>query len=47
MTIFSLDELEIMQKRKGDGISKEEEFHAVASRRNRGKGKKNVNLSII
>jgi hypothetical protein len=32
---------------KGNGASKEEEFHVIASRRNRGRGKKNVNFSII
>jgi hypothetical protein len=46
-TIFSLDEFETMQKRKGNGISKDEAFHAVASGRNRGRGKKVVNFSII
>jgi hypothetical protein len=45
--VFSLDEFETMQKKKGDGTSKEEESHAITSRRNRGRGKKNVNFSII
>jgi hypothetical protein len=42
-----LDELEITQKRKGNGTSKEEESHVVALRRNKGTCKKNVNFSII
>ncbi len=46
-TIFSMDEFETMQKRKGNGISKDEASHAVASRRNTGRGKKIVNFSII
>jgi hypothetical protein len=44
---FSLDEFEKMQKRKGDGTSKEEESHVVTSRRNRGRGWKKFNFSII
>jgi hypothetical protein len=46
MTIFSLEELKIVQKRKGDGISKEE-FHATTLGRNRGRRKKTVKISII
>jgi hypothetical protein len=42
-----MDEFETMQKRKGNGISKDEASHAVASRRNTGRGKKIVNFSII
>jgi hypothetical protein len=36
-----------MQERKKNGTSKEEESHVVAPRRDRGRGKKNVNFSSI
>jgi len=41
-----LDKLQTTDKRKGDGENKEES-HAIASRRNKIRGKKNVNFSII
>ncbi len=39
-TIFLMDKFETTQEKKSDGTSKEEESDAVASRRNRRKGKK-------
>jgi hypothetical protein len=45
--IFSLDEFKTMQKKKGNDASKEEESHVATSRKNRRRGKKNVNFSII
>jgi hypothetical protein len=46
-TIFFVDKFETMQKRKRDGISKEEESHVVTPRKNKGRDKKNVNFSSI
>jgi hypothetical protein len=42
-----LDKLQTTDKRKGNGRSKEEESHVIASGRNKRRGKKNVNFSII
>lgn len=46
MIIFSMDELETMHERKGNGTSKEEEFNATTLRRNKIRGKKNVTFSL-
>jgi hypothetical protein len=42
-----MDKLETTHERKKDGINKEEESHVVALGRDRGRGKKNVNISSI
>jgi hypothetical protein len=41
-----MDKFETTQGRKGDGTSKEEEFDASTSRRNRRRGEKNVTFSL-
>jgi hypothetical protein len=46
-TIFFVDKFETMQKREKDGISKKEESHVVAPRKNKERDKKNVNFSSI
>jgi hypothetical protein len=46
-TIFCVDKFQTMQERKRNGTSKEEEFHVATLGKNRGKGKKVVNFSII
>ncbi len=47
MTISFVDKLQTTHERKRNGTSKEEESHVVTSRINKGRGKKNVNFSII
>jgi hypothetical protein len=44
---FFMDKFETMQKREKNGISKKEESHVVAPRKNKERDKKNVNFSSI
>ncbi len=45
--VFFVDKFEITHERKRGGTSKEEESHVVALRRNKGRGKKNVDFSSV
>jgi hypothetical protein len=47
MMVFFVDKFEITHERKRGGTSKEEESHVVALRRNKGRGKKNVDFSSV
>jgi hypothetical protein len=41
-----VNELKITQERKGDGTTKEEDFDVTTSKRNIGRGKKNITFSL-